>query len=209
MNTHQSAGHDFDLRARTWDDDPMKTARAQAVAHAIRARIPGLDRMSGLEYGCGTGLLSFALQPDLQQVTLADNSTGMLNVLREKISASKAPNMRPMQLDLTTDPSPAQRFDIVYSLMTFHHISDTATILGKLYALLNTPGHLCIADLDREDGSFHSGAFTGHKGFDRTDLAIRVEQAGFRSIAFSTVFSISKGQPEKCYPVFLMTAKKA
>ena len=30
-----SSTQDFDARARTWDDDPMKTARAQAVADAI------------------------------------------------------------------------------------------------------------------------------------------------------------------------------
>ena len=209
MNTYQSAGHDFDLRARTWDDDPMKTARAQAVANAIRTRIPRLNRMSGLEYGCGTGLLSFALQPDLQQITLADNSTGMLDVLCEKIAANKVPNMRPMQLDLTIDPLPEQRFDIVYSLMTFHHVMDIDAILRKLHSVLNKPGHLCIADLDSEDGSFHGHTFAGHKGFDRTDLTIRAERAGFGNIEFSTVFSIRKGQPEKTYPVFLMTAQMA
>ncbi len=207
MNTSNSA-RDFDARARTWDNDPMKTARALAVANAIRSRIPNLTGSSGFEYGCGTGLLSFALQPHLQQVTLADSSTGMLEVLREKIAASGIANMRPIQLDLTTDPLPEQRFDLIYSLMTFHHIPDTDTILRNLHALLRRPGYLCIADLDSEDGSFHGDEFSGHKGFDRHDLARRAEQAGFRNIGFSTVFEVRKGKPERGYPVFLMTAEK-
>ena len=61
----------FDSQARTWDDDPMKTSRAQAVAQAIEAQVPLAPHMTALEYGCGTGLLSFALQPRFSRITLA------------------------------------------------------------------------------------------------------------------------------------------
>ena len=204
MNSTQ----DFDARARTWDDDPMKTARAQAVADAIRRGIPNLADMGGFEYGCGTGLLSFALQPHLKQIVLADSSPGMLEVLREKIAASRIANMTPIQLDLTSDPLPEQRFDLIYSLMTFHHIADTDAILRDLFTLLYRPGYLCIADLDSEDGSFHGEDFSGHKGFDRHVLAQQAERAGFRNIGFSTVFEVRKGVPERSYPVFLMIAER-
>ncbi len=83
--TPANATTDFDQRAKTWDDDPMKAARAQAVADAIRARVPLAPTMTGLEYGCGTGLLSFALHPNLGRIALADNSAGMLAVLQQKI----------------------------------------------------------------------------------------------------------------------------
>ena len=54
----------FDERAKDWDSDPKKVERARAVAEAIRKAIPLTANMSALEYGCGTGLLSFALQSD-------------------------------------------------------------------------------------------------------------------------------------------------
>lgn len=199
----------FDERAKTWDEDPMKTARAEAVAAGIRAQVPLNNGMTGLEYGCGTGLLSFALRGDFARITLADNSSGMLQVLQEKIDAGGIANMRPLKLDLTTDPMPAERFDLVFSLMTFHHIPDTDKILRDLFALLAQPGYLCIADLDSEDGSFHGPDADVHKGFDREELAQKARQAGFSSVNFSTVFNISKGQPEKNYPVFLMVAQKS
>lgn len=199
---------DFDRRAATWDDDPMKTARARAVADAIRAHLPDLSSMSGFEYGCGTGLLSFALQSSLCEIVLADNSEGMLDVLRRKIESAEIANMTPIRLDLSTDPLPARQFDLAYSLMTLHHIPDNDDTLRKLHAILTDSGHLCIADLDREDGSFHGAGFDGHNGFDRTDLTRRAEQAGFTNIVFSTVFSIYKGTPQREYPVFLMTAEK-
>ena len=198
----------FDQRAKTWDDDPMKTARAEAVAAGIRSLTPLASNMSGLEYGCGTGLLSFALQADLQQITLADNSPGMLEVLQQKIEARHISNMRPVNLDLTSDPLPQERYDLIYSLMTFHHIPDTDKILRDLYELLTGSGHLCIADLDSEDGSFHGLDFSGHKGFDRETLEQQAKNAGFRNIRFSSVFTIQKGTPVREYPVFLMVAEK-
>ncbi len=199
---------DFGRRAASWDNDPMKTARARAVAEAIRAHLPDLSSMSGFEYGCGTGLLSFALQSSLREIVLADNSEGMLDVLRRKIDSARIANMTPIRLDLSFDPLPARQFDLVYSLMTLHHIPDTDAILRKLHGLLAPSGYLCIADLDHEDGSFHGEGFNGHNGFDRTELTQQAERAGFSNVSFSTVFTIHKGEPEKSYPVFLMYAQK-
>jgi len=51
----------FDERAKDWDSDPKKVERARVVADAIRSVIPLSKDMHALEYGCGTGLLSFAL----------------------------------------------------------------------------------------------------------------------------------------------------
>ncbi|MGE5378250.1 MAG: class I SAM-dependent methyltransferase, partial [Bacteroidota bacterium] len=76
----------FDERARDWDSDPRKVERARAVADAMRQAVPLSNEMKALEYGCGTGLLSFALQSDLGPITLADTSQGMLDVLSEKIA---------------------------------------------------------------------------------------------------------------------------
>ena len=197
---------DFDSKAKTWDDDPLKTERARAVAEQIRARVPLTAEMTGFEYGCGTGLLSFALKDDLRRITLADSSEGMLDVLRGKLTAAGVNNLHPVKLDLATDPLPAERFNLICSLMTFHHVPDIDKVLRAFHALLTSPGHLCVADLDSEDGSFHGAGFDGHQGFDRDELRRRVEQAGFGKVEFSTVFRISKGGRD--YPVFLLTAEK-
>jgi ubiquinone/menaquinone biosynthesis C-methylase UbiE len=202
----------FDERAKDWDSDPMKVHRAKTVAEAIRGAIPLTQKMSALEYGCGTGLLSFALQSDLGQITLADTSQGMLDVLAEKISASGVTNMTPLRLDLSADPLPAQPFDLTYSLMTLHHIEDAKGVLKKFHALLSSGGWLCVADLDKEDGTFHTDGTTDvHLGFERSQLQSWVEDAGFADVKFSTAFEIKKkiDGVEKIFPVFLLTAKKA
>lgn len=200
----------FDQKAKAWDDDPVKLARAQAVAEAMCADLPLAPTWRALEYGCGTGLLSFALADRLGHITLADSSLGMLTVLTEKLQAQPMPHMRPLKLDLATDPPPSERYDLIYSLMTFHHIADIDKLLAGLFALLRPDGYLCVADLDAEDGSFHGPEFDGHKGFERDDLGRKATHAGFRSVGFRTVFRLTKSgaQGQNEFPVFLMVARK-
>ena len=202
----------FDERAKDWDSDPQKVERARAVAEAIRKAVPLSPSMKALEYGCGTGLLSFALQPDLGQITLADTSPGMLEVLANKITDAKVRNMHPVRLDLESDPIPSERFDLTYSLMTLHHIHNVKKVLIKFYDLLLPQGYLLVADLDREDGSFHTDGTTDvHQGFDRAKLKKVIEDIGFENVKFSTAYEIKKqiDYAEKVFPVFLMSAQKA
>ena len=201
----------FDERAKDWDSDPDKVLRARVVADAIRKAVPLSNEMKALEYGCGTGLLSFALQSDLGEITLADTSQGMLDVLQEKITAAGVTNMQPVRLDLSSDPPPAEKYDLTYSLMTLHHIYDVKNMLAKFSDLLVSNGYLLVADLDKEDGSFHTDGTTDvHLGFDRDKLQKLVEDTGFGNISFSTAYEIKKkiGNEEKTFPVFLMTAQK-
>jgi ubiquinone/menaquinone biosynthesis C-methylase UbiE len=202
---------DFDARAATWDGDPAKVERAQAVADEIVKRVPLTRAMRAMEYGCGTGLLSFMLRPRLGDITLADVSDGMLAVAARKIAAANDPAMRAVNLDLLCDPLPERRFDLIFSLMTLHHIPDTAAILVRFRAALGSPGFLCIADLDAEDGSFHGAGFDGHLGFDRVELAAKARSAGFATVEFFTAFVMQKpvdGRP-RTFPIFLMVARTA
>lgn len=201
----------FDERAKDWDSDPNKVNRARAVAEALRAAVDIRPGMSALEYGCGTGLLSFFLQDEFASITLADTSKGMLEVLRDKIKAAKTEHMHPVRLDLVTDPLPAQKFDITYSLLVLHHIPETDIVLSKFHEILESGGWLVVADLDVEDGTFHTdGTSDVHLGFGREKLQKRVEAAGFTEVSFSTAYHIEKliDNEQKTFPVFLMTARR-
>ena len=94
---------DFDARAETWDD-ANKVKRAEDVAAAMRRAVPLSRSMKALEYGAGTGLLSFCLRDALGPITLADSSAGMRAVAERKIAAANAGDMRVIDLDLMRDP---------------------------------------------------------------------------------------------------------
>lgn len=200
---------EFDEKARTWDADPERVTRARVVADAIRERLPLDENTRVLDYGCGTGLLGFALLPHVGHVTFADDSEGMLDIVREKITASGAPNAEAQLLDLTTDPPPSDRFDLVATLMALHHIEDTDMILRRFRSMCTGGGMLCVVDLDRENGSFHGPGFTGHRGFDRENIVGAARRAGFHPVTIDTVYTMTReteGGVEQ-YPLFLLTGK--
>jgi ubiquinone/menaquinone biosynthesis C-methylase UbiE len=201
---------DFDSKARTWDTTE-KAERAQSVADGIGGKLKMTRDMTGFEYGCGTGLLSFCLRYQLGHITLADNSAGMLEVVAEKIQAAGITDMTPVQLDLMKEAAPETPFQLIYTMLTLHHIDDTNGIVGIFHAMLSEGGYLCIADLDKEDGSFHRGGFDGHHGFDQQQLKEKLERAGFTDVAFEICYDIKKeveGGGTRSFPVFLMTCVK-
>lgn len=201
----------FDSKARQWDQNPVFIERANKIAAGIRAAVPLSTSMRALDYGSGSGLLSFPLRAELGHIVLSDTSPGMLQVVEEKIAAQGVTNMTPRQADLSVTALPDERFDLIYSSMVLHHIPDTDAILRAWQQHLNPGGWLCIADLDQEDGSFHGIEVDVHHGFDRAALSAKVRAAGFAEPSFSTVFSIDKEQPQgtRAYPVFLLVARRA
>lgn len=198
----------FDNVAGSWDKESMHIQRASAVANAILKKLPITKSKRALEFGAGTGQLSFLLQKKFNEIYLVDNSKGMLEVLSEKISNSKLTHLYPINFDIN---NPEQchnlgRFDVVYMMMTLHHIIETEKFLQNIYLLLNERSKLFICDLDREDGSFHEGETDVIFGFDRDQLARTMTKLNFKNPKFETVFSINKNN--KDYPVFLLHTYK-
>ena len=75
-----------------------------------------------------------------------------------------------LQLDLSKTKLD-MKFDGIISSLTMHHIKDIQSMYNDFYTMLNKNGVLAIADLDIEDGTFHTedtGVF--HFGFDRKEF---------------------------------------
>ena len=201
----------FDERAHTWDDDPKKLLRSKAVADGILNVVPTQGGVRAFELGCGTGTLALMLQPHCQSMVLADTSEGMLQVLDRKIQQAGITNIKISNQLLTGDNLPKQSFDLVYTQMTLHHVADFKEMLELFHRMLEPGGWLCIADLDKEDGSFHGEGFDGHNGFDRQELEMAAAGVGFGQVGFSTIFEMVKAGADgvvRNYPLFLMSCQK-
>jgi len=203
--------NEFDRKALEWDKNPAYHDRAGTVARAIIKQIPLNSQMTALEFGAGTGLLSFMLKDSLGQITLMDSSPGMVRVTSDKIKETGASNLRAVEFDLAHDDYTGERFDIIYTLMALHHIEDIEGIISKFHGLLKPGGYLAIADLYPEDGSFHGEGFTGHRGFDTVELSALLEKAGFKGVSHGPVYTVERKVSEntlKRFELFLMTATK-
>ena len=168
--------------------------------------------MEVLDFGCGTGLVTLKLQPRVSTITGADSSEGMIAILREKIKGLGLTNVLTQHVDFEKGGRVEGSFDLVVSSMTLHHVADTETLIRHWHGLLRPEGRLCFADLDTEDGSFHSdntGVF--HKGFDREKLKELLRKTGFREVRDLTATSVvreGEGRVRREYPVFLIIGKK-
>jgi ubiquinone/menaquinone biosynthesis C-methylase UbiE len=203
---------DFNAAAATWDENPGRVRMAHDVAQAILGTIrPGPD-MDVLDFGCGTGLLSLALQPHVRTITAVDNSQGMLDVLDAKVKALDIKNVRTRHVDLEEGDKLTGTFDLAASSMTFHHIKDTGMLLDRIASVLKPGGKIAIADLDSDEGKFHDsneGVF--HFGFDRHMMKKSFEAAGFVSVRNRTAAIMQKPGPDgtvRTFTVFLMTGEK-
>ena len=198
----------FDQAARSWDDDPAKVERARVVAEQIVEQLDPSSDARLFEYGAGTGLVAQHLRDHLGALTLADNSVGMRDVMAGKVADGRLPEgTRIWDLDLATQAVPdGERFDLAVTVQVLHHVHDLAPVLTGFAALLEPGGHLCIVDLELEDGTFHGDGFGGHHGFSREQLGGQLEAAGFTGVTFRHSYDLEKNG--HAYPLFLAIATR-
>lgn len=202
----------FDTEAQNWDQDPEKVKRANIFAKEIIDFVHPDTFMKAIDFGCGTGLLSYALRNSFRSITLIDNSPGMISILEQKIKKNGLHNFQPLCIDPMIDALELKDFDVVFSSMTIHHIHDLHKIMKIFNSSLKMGGYVCIADLVTEDGTFHSEHpdFDGHKGFDKDEIISILKANGFQTVYYKIVFTIVKelnGENKK-YPLFLLIGKK-
>ncbi|RLA70831.1 MAG: class I SAM-dependent methyltransferase [Epsilonproteobacteria bacterium] len=195
----------FAHKSKSWDMNSKRVQNAKGIADLIVNNIKLNKSMELMDLGAGTGLLSYFVAPYISKIVAVDNSPSMLLEFENKCDEFSC-ETEVIEKDLSTDTLD-RKFDGVISSMTIHHLEDIPLLLSKLYNMLNKDGFIALADLDSEDGNFHSdntGVF--HYGFDRKKLALYAEEAGFKDVSFSLASTINK--PHAQFTVFLMTAVK-
>ena len=194
----------FKDRASTWDKGSTRVNGALTIANAIEEKIELKDSMQIMDFGVGTGLLGFEIAKKVKKVYGVDTSSKMIEKLKEKNTQSL--HVEPIYQDIVTNPL-KQAFDGLVSSMTLHHIQDLELFFKTIYKNIKNNGFIAIADLEKEDGSFHSdnsGVF--HFGFDINELKNIVSSCGFSDIEVKNINTINK--PHKDFGVFLLTAKR-
>ncbi|MBL4937250.1 class I SAM-dependent methyltransferase [Clostridium sp. YIM B02515] len=203
----------FNDRAAKWDD-PKRVKRAQTISEQIKNYIDIKENYKALEFGCGTGLISFNLKDEFNSIDLVDTSKGMIEVLNSKIEENNIRNMRAFELDINKEYKlENESYDIIYSSMVMHHVTNLKEILKNLYKLLKEGGCICIVDLDKDDGSFHEeeDGFNGHNGFNQEEFSNLLSEIGFDNINSKTFYHGEKELSNKIvkYSLFIMLGFKS
>lgn len=204
----------FDDLAKRWDTE-SRIERARIIAEAIGKELNKETYAEAMEFGCGTGLISFNLLDRFDKITMMDSSKGMIEILDEKIKSVGDAKLVSQWIDIEGKDDPEEsneRYDVIYNSLVLHHIDDISAISEKFFKLLNNEGELCIVDLDEEDGSFHKrhSDFDGHNGFDQERLSDQLRAVGFNQVKSETFYKGEKrvdGQVIN-YSLFILRAKK-
>lgn len=158
-----------------------------------------------MDFGSGTGLLTQKIAPHVRKITTVDVSPAMNAQLRAKLDQLPC-EVEMVECDLTCKEIDAE-FDSIISSMTIHHVEDVGALFEKFYRLLKKGGSIALADLETEDGSFHTedtGVF--HFGFKLETFKALAQKAGFEEVEIGIVTVAKK--PVKEYPIFLLTGRK-
>ena len=181
----------FDIEALTWDDLPRRVNLAKDVVKNILPYLKGDENV--LDFGCGSGLVGLNIAPFVKKVTGIDTSSKMVEKFNEKAKKLNL-NAKAYQKDILKIN---QKLDIVISSMTIHHIKDINTLSKKLYEITDK---VFIADLVKEDGSFHTRGNDDvfHFGFEKKELKKYFHNW---QMEYKIIHTIKK---HKNFPIFLV-----
>ena len=202
-----AASNRFTDVASEWDKKPSTVAATDAMSATIKnmAWFTNVKKSKGkllraMDFGCGTGLLTYKMLDSevFYEVVGVDVSDGMINAFEQKIKSNKSKHNADVKLTAVhadlykTDlarlnsmvgwvPNPGDHngFDIVYTLLAFHHIKEPQKMLNEVLMkrYLNPGGRIVVMDYEHEleKQIFHPvhlkmGVHYEHDGFNQSDF---------------------------------------
>lgn len=125
------------------DLDSFYATGANSVEDALRL-VPETRRERALDWGSGTGRLSFALAAVFAHVTCVDASTSMLTTLQDRAKDRGIENVDCIHTDSFI---PSSNHDFALSLITMQHFPDLRTVEAAISCMvgsLRKDGHLLV-----------------------------------------------------------------
>ncbi len=191
----------FSHKAKGYEQNPSRVDNVNNIASVMLEKVRFTENDQVVDFGSGTGLLLEKIAPHVKKIIAVDISRSMneqLNIKKDRIPCEVEIIEKNLELDNLDG-----EFDGVISSMTMHHVKDVASMFNKFYTMIKPGGFVAIADLDIEDGSFHTedtGVY--HHGFHRDEFVKSAVDAGFGAVSICSASVVKK--PQGNYPVFLL-----
>lgn len=145
------------IHQEMWDNLQEQFNKLVQIVHQNGINLE--DNLSLLDIGCGTGLstemlLQTHLGPKIQNISLLDTSTQMLDKAKNRIEKWK----KPMSLFNTQVEKITGTFDVILVCSVIHHIPDLNSFFGAIQDRLN-PGGILITMHDPLAEAIESSVF--------------------------------------------------
>lgn len=176
LRERRSRSKEFFASAERWD-----ALRDELFGHRfdLQAALGLLDPgWHVADLGCGTGRLSEALAPFVEQVSAVDGSPAMLDATRARVDGFD--NVRVFEADLEDLPLDDHSADAATLVLALHHAPEPLDLLRETRRILRPQGRLLLVDM-LPHGHEEYRSEMGHVwlGFSLDQMHELLDDAGF------------------------------
>jgi len=138
----------WDDRVEAWEEVVASDAFLALRDRIVERAAPTADDRV-VDLGAGTGLVSLAVAPRVQEVVAVDISSRMIERLEAAAAADGVSNLRALEADLRVLPLEDEWATLVVSNYAFHHLDDAGKelALSEARRVLQPGGRLVICDM--------------------------------------------------------------
>ncbi|OEL01160.1 methyltransferase [Staphylococcus succinus] len=176
----------FDQIAEKYDG-PDRIYLAEIISTEVSKLFENKKYHSLLDYGGGTGLVTFNIEHYFDSITLMDASPKMIEVFEHKCAELGILHIHTQTGNILLDTSLLnQTYDVIFLSLVLLHSGDYESLLRQLYAHLNPNGMLVIVDFNKNEQVFHPNVYNG---FNQSDIKHAYTQLGLTDIDTHTFYS--------------------
>lgn len=167
----------FNEMAKRYDNEERRHL-AGVILNELKQHLDETEGKVLLDYGAGTGLLGLELADSFQKVHVADASSQMVKILKEKIALGNIENAEAHEMNLLESDT-VIKADIIIMSLVLLHVKNHQKLIQKLYDTLADGGEAYIVDFDKNDKVTHPKVTNG---FTHENLKEMMENAGFKNV---------------------------
>lgn len=172
----------FNQIARNYDNNE-RIKLAKTISSELNLLFNKGTYDSLLDYGGGTGLVTFDIEHHFNHITVLDASPKMVEICNTKIKTLNKTNIAAIEGDLLTSNNILlhQTYDVILLSLVLLHSGNYMALLQQLVTQLNSNGLLIIVDFDKNENVNHPNIYNG---FEQKDI-----QKSLRTIGLSNIDS--------------------
>jgi ubiquinone/menaquinone biosynthesis C-methylase UbiE/DNA-binding transcriptional ArsR family regulator len=136
------------------------------------------------DLGCGTGAVSQALAPFVNQVIAVDESNAMLSAARKRLRGAENIDIRNGRLEAV--PIADGEVDVALLFLVLHYATEPASVIAEAVRVLKPGGRVLVLDMmphDRQDLRQTMGHLW--QGFDTVTLSAWMQSAGLEGFRYN------------------------
>ncbi len=145
MDHFSRVKEEFKRQAETLSIAPVFTDAG--VLEQIRTAIKPSRAMRVLDLGCGPGIVTAAIAPDVKEIVAYDLTPEMLAKARKTCVESGLKNVRFELGSAEQLPFEEESFDCVVTRLTIHHFLDPHRVMNEVVRVTRRGGKVVVADV--------------------------------------------------------------